>query len=270
VDPIPKMVIATTAAHRKGELEVGSAEEIDGLISQLIIAKAGILGAQSAIGARGATDAASEGGVLFSATGEDESGPCMMAGCGHGYDDHALDLERGDRLYCQRCECRRFLSAEAMRADPAAIPAADGEHVTCPACGFRDGRHNPAGCRRLEHLQRVGKRVQALSEPAAAEHPFDAGEGSRELSGPGRGLLTAAVAKDDARGMAELTVPRTSEMVPLDEAMPWAAQPAEACGWTGPDGDHCLLKPHGPRVAHAAPIGAGSMRRWPALRSVTA
>jgi hypothetical protein len=46
---------------------------------------------------------------------DDEDGPCMKVGCGHGYDDHSLDLERGDRLYCQRCECRRYLSAEAMR-----------------------------------------------------------------------------------------------------------------------------------------------------------
>lgn len=45
----------------------------------------------------------------------DEDGPCMKVGCGHGYDDHSLDLERGDRLYCQRCECRQFLSAAAMR-----------------------------------------------------------------------------------------------------------------------------------------------------------
>ena len=46
----------------------------------------------------------------------DEESPCMMAGCGHDYDDHSLDLERGDRLYCQRCECRRYLSAVALTA----------------------------------------------------------------------------------------------------------------------------------------------------------
>lgn len=39
---------------------------------------------------------------------EEQFGSCT---CSHDYDDHALDLERGDRLYCQRCECRRYLSA---------------------------------------------------------------------------------------------------------------------------------------------------------------
>lgn len=58
MDPIPKMVIPTTLAKRKGEIEVASADEIDALISQLIIAKTGIRGAQSAIGAQVALDAA--------------------------------------------------------------------------------------------------------------------------------------------------------------------------------------------------------------------
>ena len=54
----------------------------------------------------------------------DEDGPCMKVGCGHGYDDHSLDLEAGDRLYCQRCACRRFLSARAMWTDkPASVTA---------------------------------------------------------------------------------------------------------------------------------------------------
>lgn len=58
--------------------------------------------------------------------------------------------------------------AAAAPADPAAIPTADGQHVTCPACGFRDGRHNPAGCRRLEQLERIGEQVTRLSEPEPA------------------------------------------------------------------------------------------------------
>lgn len=35
-----------------------------------------------------------------------------------------------------------------------------------------------------------------------AEHPFDAGEGSRELSGPGRDLLREAIAEQDADEIA--------------------------------------------------------------------
>ena len=53
MDPIPTMVITTQLARRKGEITVSTVEEIDQLISQLIIAKTGLLGAQSAIGARG-------------------------------------------------------------------------------------------------------------------------------------------------------------------------------------------------------------------------
>ena len=60
MDPIPTMVITTQLARRKGEITVSTVEEIDQLISQLIIAKTGLLGAQSAIGARGAMEAARE------------------------------------------------------------------------------------------------------------------------------------------------------------------------------------------------------------------
>lgn len=52
--PVPQIVIASSAATRKGQITVGSVEDIDELISQLIIAKTGI------IGARGAMDAARE------------------------------------------------------------------------------------------------------------------------------------------------------------------------------------------------------------------
>lgn len=144
---------------------------------------------------------------------------------------------------------RGLLAAKAaMDADE---PEDAGWPAPCPACGQRD--EHADDCERDAQLAAIGERVQALSEPGGP-------------SGPPPQVL----AKMAARGMAELTAPRTAEMVPLDEGLPWATQPGEACGWSGPDGDHCLLKPHGPRVAHAAPIGAGSMRRWPALRSVTA
>lgn len=69
---------------------------------------------------------------------------------------------------------------------------------------------------------------------------------------------------------ATITPAAPSVPVPLDESLLWARDDREPCGWSGPDGYHCLLRPHGPRVMHAAPVGAAGMRRWPALRSVTA
>ena len=61
-------------------------------------------------------------------------------------------------------------------ADPYAIPTADGEHVTCPACGFRDGRHNPAGCRRQDTLYR-----RAEGDPFTGEMPKLTDEAYEEL-----------------------------------------------------------------------------------------
>lgn len=95
MDPVPKMVIPTQLARRKGEVEVSSVEEVDELISQLIIAKTGLLGAASAIGAKGAMEAAREveagrdgdGGVLFPAGPDDDepadvddAAPCPSCG----------------------------------------------------------------------------------------------------------------------------------------------------------------------------------------------
>jgi hypothetical protein len=70
----------------------------------------------------------------------------------------------------------------------------------CPECGPPDGTRrvlarDPA---RDAKLAALGEQVARLSQPAAVEHPFDAGEGSRELSGPGRDLLSAAIAEEDA------------------------------------------------------------------------
>jgi len=94
-------------------------------------------------GPRGARPAPGEGGVLFPAACDpdeaDEVGPCMLVGCGHDLDDHSLDLENGDRLYCQRCGCRRFLSAEAMRASE---PAPRG----LASCGHPADEDGECGC----------------------------------------------------------------------------------------------------------------------------
>lgn len=130
MDPIPKMVIRTQLARRKGELEVSSVEEISELVDQLMIARTALITAQAAIE-----------GVLKA---------------------------RADMA----AEPEPELEAAAAPTDPAAIPTADGQHVTCPACGFRDSRHNPAGCKRLEQLERIGEQVTRLSEPEPERRPM--------------------------------------------------------------------------------------------------
>lgn len=72
--------------------------------------------------AKAASDPEPAAVVAGEVVADDESSPCMMVGCGHNYDDHALDLERGDRLYCQRCECRRYLSVVALRIGGNLVP----------------------------------------------------------------------------------------------------------------------------------------------------
>jgi hypothetical protein len=80
----------------------------------------------------------------------------------HGYCaagvEQAVKYERRPMARCQ----------VKPEPDPAAIPTADGEHVTCPSCGFRDGRHNPAGCRRQKQLANLAKQVARLSHPDAS------------------------------------------------------------------------------------------------------
>ena len=63
MDPLPKMVIPTTLATRKGQLEAGTAEEIDELISSLIIAKAGLAAAAAAIAAASDAEAGRRDGA---------------------------------------------------------------------------------------------------------------------------------------------------------------------------------------------------------------
>jgi hypothetical protein len=190
------MVIASSAATRKGQITVATVAEIDALISQLIIAKTGIIGAQSAIGARGAMDAASE-----------------------------VEASR-----------QAAIDGDTPAAGPETVPAPTG------LCG---------------HLVTPGAWSQGYSVCRDCVLG-DAGKAMYDRASAGEQLPQAAVA-----------VPAT-EMVPLDESLPWSRSHQERCGWLSPDGDHCQLQPHGPKVMHAAPIGAVSMRRWAALRSVTA
>lgn len=201
MDPIPQMVIETTAATKKGRIEV-TLDGIAGLRAQLDKAERGLLAAKAAMGA----------------------------------------------------------AAEDEQDDGEDWPA------PCPACGQRDEHAN--GCERDAQLTAIGEHVQALSEPARPGVPAKCLDKYEHLGNVDYCQRDKGHDGQHAGHMNRRWTP--AGLVPLDESLPWATAPAGACGWSGPDGEHCLLKPHGPKVMHAAPIGAGSMRRWPALRSVTA
>lgn len=264
MDPVPKMVIQTPAAVRKGQLEVATAEEIDALISQLIIAKTGLLGAQSAIGAQGAMDAAREVEAERAERADDLVAWCDLVSrdgrrCvrvahrpeGICLDDQGRVLHYGDPAErglasCGHpadedgeCDCsswpeRAPLAAWAAKPEP----DGDGWPPPCPSCGQRD--EHSSTCARAAQLATLGAQVRELSRPATAS----------------------------PAGRHE--VPRAAELMPRDESLPWAGTADAMCGWPGPGGDSCgLVIAHGATVDHASLIGGSSMRRWPALRSVS-
>lgn len=79
-------------------------------------------------------------------------------------------------------------------AEPCCL-AEDGGYI----CNAQDGHDGP------DHVAYGGKDEECHRWPVTAgtpllvtDHPFDAGEGSRELSGPGRELLREAIAEQDA------------------------------------------------------------------------
>jgi hypothetical protein len=101
------------------------------------------------------------------------------------------------------------------------MPLPNGGRLACTLDDYHDGAHSAVAGKyrwlgtgvaaRTEDGEWIAKAEPAspgaagalidaivAGTPVKAERPFDAGEGSRELSGPGRELLATAIADEDA------------------------------------------------------------------------
>lgn len=182
MDPVPRMVIPTSLARRKGEIEVSTPEEIDQLISELIIAKTGLAGAASAIGAQ-ADEAAREVVIEAMMDGarrvEAERADDLVAWCdylshdgrrcvrvahrpnGMCLDDQGRVLHYGDPCLCctglesDDCSCREDCGVtQCQAADPG---PAEPEPAPEAVAALRARR---------ERMAELGAHVRELSQPA--------------------------------------------------------------------------------------------------------
>lgn len=188
MDPVPKMVIPTRLARRKGELEVSTVEEVRELYALLAKAEAGILGAHAAMAAP-------------------EDAPCC--------DSYSL---KGDGCIVTESHWlhkdqhgHKWLSPEGDPGGPEEPKPQPGESwpAACPSCGQAD--EHADNCERDAQLAAIGAKVGELSEPAwdgdpqcGARHPVS-GVGC-EAHKPG-----LHIAPGENEGDPDITWPREPE-----------------------------------------------------------
>jgi hypothetical protein len=289
VDPVPKIVIPTRLATRKGQLEAGTADEIDELITALNVAKAGLAGAAAAIAAARGAEAGRQGDAASGAP--DEPVPCW---CGHAARVHNVVANGDGRGFCTECHagrCGRYEAAKVIRAAGPEILRRDREryHGMVPGlagylrfCALAPGHAD--GCRNAD-----GSPI--VTGPAPEAEPASAAVAGWKLSGAGRwtavrpdGLELVVERLDD--GMSFL--PRAGAAVgPVFDGLPaaatWATEFAPGpvitdpgnCPSVNPEsgapcvrtGTHTFHRDRGGKVSWVTGAAAADGPRWCGYRA---